>query len=300
MFGNFDIALYLTVACLLALLSFFRFFERLEHDFESRFEDRTAEKISDRIRMRFTRHMPMDIPREKPSGEQKWLTPPFGLPARKQARLYTFMAQNKAQLDSFGGSAATTQEQWFPANPEAWLFFLQHFDRTEMELTPGQPVSTACLKFPANGDEDPMWMCSDFFHFFLGGLVEGSETDCTENGRFAIEIRAKSLTRAALFIDNGLQRPGFESLSCIFDRQADQLLQGGSGPVFRLRNPTGTWVEQCLQGLLAPALDQPLRLFPGECVRFQFQHDMVVQMQKPLKVKLSPPNLSLIFASLLA
>ena len=245
--------------------------------------------------------MPMHIPREKPSGEQKWLTPPFGLPARKQARLYTFMAQNKAQLDSFGGSAATTQEQWFPANPEAWLFFLQHFDRTEMELTPGQPVSTACLKFPANGDEDPMWMCSDFFHFFLGGLVEGSETDCTENGRFAIEIRAKSLTRAALFIDNGLQRPGFESLSCIFDRQADQLLQGGSGPVFRLRNPTGTWVEQCLQGLLAPAAEhQPLRLFPGECVRFQFQHDMVVQMQKPLKVKLSPPNLSLIFASLLA
>ena len=281
------------------LLSFFRFFETLEHDFESSFEDGTVQKISDRIRKRFCDHMPMHIPREKPSGEQKWLTQPFGLPKWKQARLYTLLAQNKAQLDSFGGSAATTQRKWFPYDSGAWLFFHEHFERTEMELTPGQPVSTACLKIPADGDEDPMWMCSDFFHFLVGGLVEGSETDCTENGRFAIKIRAESLTRPALFIDNGLQRPSFEHLSRIFDRQADQ--QKGSGPVFWLRNPTGFWVETCLQGLLAPAeLHQPLRLFPGECVRFQFQHEMVVQMQKPLKVKLSPPNLSLIFASLLA
>jgi hypothetical protein len=286
------------LAC--SLFYFFRFFERLEHDFEFCSEDRNTEKISDRIRRRFTRHMSIDIPREKPSNEKKWFTPPFGLPTKKLgARLYTLLAQNKAQLDSFEGSAATTQK-WFPYDSGPWLFFHEHFDRTEMESTPGQPVSTACLKMPAHGDEDPMWMCSEFFHFFLGGLVEGSETDCTENGRFAIKIRAKSLTRPALFIDNGLQRPSFEHLSQIFDRQADRLLEGGSGPVFRLRNPTGFWVETCFQGLLAPAEHQPLRLFPGECVRFQFQHDMEVQMQKPLKVKLSPPNLSLIFASLLA
>ena len=128
-----------------------------------------------------------------------------------------------------------------------------------------------------------------FISFFPWGtgLVEGSVTDCTENGRFAIEIRAKSPTRAALFIDNGLERRGFENLACIFDRHADQLLLHGSGPVFRFRNPTGSWVETCLQGLLAPTAEhQPLCLFPGEFVRFQFEHDMLVQMQKPLKVKL--------------
>jgi hypothetical protein len=269
------------------LLYLFRFFEKLEHDFVSCSEDRATEIISFRIRRRFIRHKPKEIPREKPSGEQKWFIPPFGLPTKKQGqRLNTLLAENKAQLDSFGGSAATKEQQWFPTNPKAWLFFLQHFDRTEMELTPGQHVSTVSLKFPANGEDHPMWMCSDFFHFFLGGLVEGSETDCTENGRFAIEIRAKSITRPALFIDNGLQRPGFENLSRIFDREADRLLVGGSGPVFRFRNPTGFWVETCLQGLLAPAEHQPLCLFPGEFVRIQLDHDMFVQMQKPLKVKL--------------
>ena len=256
-------------------------------------------KISDRIRKRFCRYMPANIPREKPSGEKKWLMPPFGLPTKKQrGRLYQLLAQNKAQLDSFGESAATTkQQQWFPTDPEAWLFFLQNFDRIEIG-TDQHPVWTACLKSPADCEEHPMWMCYDLFHFFLGGLVEGSVTDCTENGRFAIEIRAKSPTRAALFIDNGLERPGFQNLARIFDRHADQLLLHGSGPVFRFRNPTGSWVETCLQGLLAPTAE--LCLFPGDPITFKLNHTMDVQMRMPPKVKLQPSNLSILFASLLA
>ena len=244
--------------------------------------------------------MPADIPREKPSGEKEWLMPPFGLPTKKLGtRLYTLLAQNKAQLDSFGGSAATTQRKWFPDDPAAWSFLHEHFYRIKIGTDPDHPVWTACLKIPADGEEHPMWMCPNLFHFFLGGLVEGSVNDCTEKGRFAIMIRAASSSHKALFIDNGLLRPGFKHLARIFDRQADILLEHVSGPQFQLKNAPGAQFDSCCQGLFAPDAGT-LKLIPGESIRFKLDHTMDVQMRMPPKVKLQPSNLSILFASLLA
>ena len=284
----------MTVACL--LLPVFRFFERSEHDFQSKLANGTVAKITHRIQVRFLRNMPADIPRQEPSGKKKWLIPPFGFPTIRDGRLFNLCRDNRTQLDYFTGTGATTQ--WFPANPVAWLFLPQQFDRIIIGHDLGHPIYTVCLKFPS-GEDHPTWISQDFFHFFLGGLVEGTVADCTESGRFAIMIRAATSARAALFIDNGLPRPGFEYFARIFDRKAELVLQHVSGHQFQLKNPPGAQLDSCCQGLFAPDAGT-LNLIPGESIRFKLDHTMDVQMRLPPKVKLQPSNLSILFASLLA
>ena len=141
------------------------------------------------------------------------------------------------------------------------------------------PVFAACFKGRGGADyfpeEHPIGVAMDFFHFFLGLLVEGPIENCIERGRYAIQIRGKCQGRPALWIDNGHARPGFQCLSCIFDKQAaPHLLSRGISPHFLLRNPIKnkgitTTTESC-EGIFGSS--KQFEVFPvADPIFFEFE-----------------------------
>ena len=226
----------------LLIYSFFRGFERLEHDWDERIADGSEFLITRRIWSRFFKHIPAEMPRAAQiTFKADFLCPPHGFPHQKKTTsLFTTCATKNKILDKYpnGGSG---KPQWIPEDPTAWQFLAENFERLDIG-DEENPVFAACFKGRGGVDyfpeEHPIGVAMDFFLFFLGLLVEGPIESCTERGRFAIQIRGECQERPALWIDNGHARPGFECLSCIFDKQAASLLLSrGISPHFLLRNP---------------------------------------------------------------
>jgi len=201
----------------------------LEHDYEARRADGTTENLSARIRNRFYLLMPAGIPpliaRDKVAAV--YWTPPHGLP---QQKLPVFLAEcdrNIKTIDTFfpvlevSAAVVEDQRQWFPHGPRAWQYVRDKFDRIEISGNLEDPIFALSCKHIGGHDylpeEHAIGMSPDFYHFFLGLLVEGLLEDCVENGRYAIQIRAESEAGGGrgLCIDNGHEKPGFEGLARI-------------------------------------------------------------------------------------
>ena len=226
----------------LLIYSVFSGFERLEHDWDDRVADGSVITISRRIWRRFADQIPEGMSRAAQiTFKVEFLRPPHGFPHQKKTTsLFTMCATKNQILDKYP-DGVNGEPQWIPEDPTAWQFLAENFERLDIG-DEENPVFAACFKGRGGVDyfpeEHPIGVAMDFFHFFLGLLVEGPITSCIEGGRYAIQIRGECHGRSALCIDNGYARPGFECLSCIFDKRAAPLLEiRGISPHFLLRNP---------------------------------------------------------------
>ena len=255
-------------------------FERLEHDWDDRVADGSVITISRRIWKRFADQIPEGMPcAPQITFKVEFSRPPHGFPHhRKTTSLFTMCATKNKILDKYpdGGNG---KPQWIPEDPTAWQFLAENFERLDIGVEE-DPVFAACFKGRGGVDflpeEHPIGVAIGFFHFFLGLLVEGPITSCIEGGRYAIQIRAECHGRPSLWIDNGYTRPGFECLSCIFDKRAAPLLQcRGIAPHFLLRNPSQsfTTTESC-EGIFGSS--QQFEVFPvADPICFEFERSNV-------------------------
>jgi len=297
----------------------------LEHDWEDRIVDGTTDIIANRISHRFHWSMPKEIPPLISRDQLKvnFLTPPHGRPMQKATAtgLFAVCDINRQTVDSFvavevssslevdggGGAAAAAaaaactavfedERQWFPASQCAWQYLLKNFDRTEITGDSENPVFALSFKHPVGADYLPedqaIGVAADFFHFFLGLLVEGSLEDCIENGRYAYQIRKASLAGPALCIDNGHVRPGFEGMDRVFDRLAAINLSGkGIFPHFVMRNPTRSSYtikapQEYCQAIFGASAQFTLLAGDPISLNFEVVPDMILQERQ---VKHQPP-----------
>ena len=272
--------------------------------------DGTTENISCRIRERFNRLMPAGIPPliQRTALKPEFLLPPHGRPTQKQSTLFLACDEHMQTMDSFvpvvpvvvtlevdSADAGTVvdQRQWAPNDPHAWIFLRDKCERVEISGNLDHPVYAPSFKHRGGADylpeEHPIGVAADFFHFFLGRLVEGSFDDCIEGGRFAYQIRAASSTCPALFIDNGHERPGFEGLAFIFDKEAAPFLRDRQlPPHFVMRNPVRPSVKlskkEFRQGIFGSTAE--LVLLAGEpiCCEFEFHDESLTLQERKLTV----------------
>ena len=288
------------------LLSEFRCFERLEYDWNSRVADGTTLKVTGRICKRWFDLMPAEIQPliQRNKLKVEFLLPPHGR-QQKQSALFPACDEHMQTVDSFvpvvvtlevdSADAGTVvdQRQWAPNDPHAWIFLRDKCERVEISGNLDHPVYAPSFKHRGGADylpeEHPIGVAADFFHFFLGRLVEGSFDDCIEGGRFAYQIRAASSTCPALFIDNGHERPGFEGLAFIFDKEAAPFLRDRQlPPHFVMRNPVRPSVKlskkEFRQGIFGSTAE--LVLLAGEpiCCEFESHNESLTLQERKLTV----------------
>ena len=132
----------------LLIYSFFRGFERLEHDWDDRIADGSEFLITRRIWSRFFKHIPAGMKRAAEiTFKAEYLRPPHGFPHQKRLKtLSTACATKNKILDEFPGGG-NGEPQWIPEDLTAWQFLAENFERLDIgdEVN---PVFAAILQRP--------------------------------------------------------------------------------------------------------------------------------------------------------